>query len=682
MAKDKNSNPQSTATTAISYIRSGKNKGKDKDKDKDNGESSDMTRNSAKDLESESLAAIREKVSKFQPKIDSLLPRMLNRTAAATSKPTAVDQGTSRNTVNTTKQPTAVVASPTSKPKPKKGANSPVTSIASRFPKGSRAKPLPHKTPEVVAPTHPISTSGSPRVGDQPEQAIILSSPPSPPPFVEHDEDVDDDGNSKGIKDHESHYTRKAATRPILPQSDKHGRQSRPINSTSMAARIPTIISISSSRSDGSSSVIPSVQEDRIADWMGGVLEAMKQDQSIETSDVKIDSTSAAEIPTLARVKSETYDMPPKTNLEATNIEEPRKSVLRRLPPAIPRHTTVPPDSSPPRSPHPSRSPILVGSSLDENEVLSVEIVEKEIPCKGKDVLIKNSLPSLPPVPLFREIMEWDESNFKTTASSSKTTTAAAILTGTEAVEQNHYHHDDDLSTVVEQKPTQDSFVSHSSLMPFTCEMDEDDEHKEEELYDRLRREPKEPSLPSALTSSCLQELGLLKRKSNGRDSSRKRRFGDDLSPMDEDDGERDSVKQAHEIASAILAQEEVFPASIGAAPESPSLSSSLYNVIEAPEYSYALPYRTRQKEQDEMHTRSSQIQKLGADESGTSSQTGQRPLTGAWSELANVSLPSPPSQIVLSTLPSMPTFSSALDSEPSLTILNSKHGSQEEGKS
>jgi hypothetical protein len=251
---------------------------------------------------------------------------------------------------------------------------------------------------------------------------------------------------------------------------------------------------------------------------------------------------------------------------------------------------------------------------------------------------------------------EVDEVQVKAIGSPTKTRTIEPTSTRT-AVSRPDYHEEDDRSTVVGGQPTQDSITGFASLLSFAYENNNDHglDETEEESWSQMRQ-----GLPSGLTSSCLQELGILKRKnSTDRSDSGKRRNGSSANATQDDDaqdGDGDDI--------VILAQRDVFPESLGEAPASLSFPSNSFQVLEAPEYTFALPDRTRQDQLIQPSIQSESTQEL--DEWGDPRiQPGQRSVQGASISYHQPSFPSPPSQTSFSTLPTMPTFPNSFPREP-----------------
>ncbi|KAF9996115.1 hypothetical protein BGZ80_010145 [Entomortierella chlamydospora] len=700
----------SRPTRSSSSKNNNNEKGKAKAKDVDN--EGDMT-------DIESLAIIQEKVSKFQPKINSILPRMLSKTnaaaaaAATTTTDTtpsksnpAVEQGTSSgnssgrsakpgvgSTVATTKATTkestpsknkdkpattiskkpATTAGSSSKSKSKKSPGPSGASIAALIPKGSRYRPLPQKAQEFDRHDASMTSSYTTRTEGQQDEVIVLSSSLTPASSIwenDHSRGGGGDDSAGDLGEVEIEPEQLNATTPTAKGDENVNSKKAASKITPATAKMPSIVSIGSTKSFDYASGIPSVQVDRIADWMGGVKEAMEKDKEEELHDLP--SLPVVETVTPSITKTETGSKRSGEPTEPKTRAEARKPILRRPPPGIPRHTASTTSFSPSPPPEePTASPVMVLSSLEGGSLMATS-AEDERSDKGKLVLVQDSMP---PMSSYQEISKSNESfaNSSVVVSpspsspqlpSNKASAAMDTPAGPVVVGRN-YHQDDEVSTVVGQ-PTQDSIGGLQSLPSFAYESGNNVSKEEEEYYERARQESKEPSLPSALTSSCLEELGLLKRKSSGQGKEfRKRRSRGGLSPADEGDEDDDD--------GIILAQMEAFPSSIGAAPASSSFECSSVepspNILEAPEYTHALPDRTRQSDgQDQAPT-----QDLDPAGETPGKQKQQSRKNGP----RDTSFPSPPTQVTFSTLPTMPSFPSQLQSEPSLILLGSQNPNQ-----
>ncbi|KAI1294372.1 hypothetical protein EDD11_008140 [Mortierella claussenii] len=621
-----------------------------------------------KDMEDrqEPLAAIQKKVSRFQPKIDALLPRMLSTAASESNTPAAasvaqipsgqrgaraVPTGSEKLTgtplpvteIATTSKPQFATES-TSKPKSKKSPGSPVTSIAALIPKRSRAKPLPlPRTPEHSA-YNTSATAALPlkptrlRTGDHVEKAIVLSSSlPSSPSYTDFRilDYEDNDVCKRGLDEMEvepeqvedERYTAGAinnrSNRRQVREDDSIALRANPVVMTE-AKKIPSIISINSSRSDNCASIAPSVQVERIANWMGDVKQAMEQDVAEGTIN------PAEPVVTLPEV-IEADTAPPKA---IRSIQELGDGNLVSRRPGLRR---PPPDDE--------NMDVFKGFTHSKGEQSD----------ENNSILAKDSLASAPSVPLFHEVSNVCEG---------QAITSNTALSASKALQSMGHCLDNDLSTVVGQDPTQDSFRKSGSLLSFAHEQDKSAATE----LNRHGKGQQEPSLPSALTSSCLQELGLLKRRrSRGEDGADrgKRSISRKSSPII---GGDDDVDGQEEDQGLILAQGDIFPSGIDSAPASSSLSTSsltpsAYNVLSVPEYTYALPERRRLADQDKGEAHS----QTGSEEGSWSQlQPGQQQLSGVWSEVRSPSFSSSPSQISLSMMPTMASFSSQGNHETS----------------
>ncbi|KAF9170673.1 hypothetical protein BGX21_010791 [Mortierella sp. AD011] len=694
----------SRPTRSSSSKSNNNEKGKGKAKDVDN--EGDMT-------DIESLAIIQEKVSKFQPKINSILPRMLSKANTASTATTTADttpskstltveQGTSSGnssgrsakpgvgstvatTMATTKESTpdknkqkpaiaiskkpGATAGSSSKSKPKKSSGPSGASIAALIPKGSRSRPLPQKVQEFDRHDASMTSNYTTRTEGQQDEVIVLSSSLTPASSIlenDHSRGCGGDDSAGDLGEIEIEPEQLNATSSTARGDGNVSSKKATSKITPAAAKMSSIVSIGSTKSFDYASGIPSVQVDRIADWMGGVKEAMEKDKEEELHDLPSLPVVETVTPTITKTETESKRSGEPTEPKAR--AEARKPILRRPPPGIPRHTASTTSFSPSPPPEePTASPFVVLSSLEDGSLMVTSAEDKRSD-KGKLVLVHDSMPSMSS---YQEISKSNESfaNSSVVASSSpsspqspsnKASAAMDRPTGSGVAGRN-YHQDDELSTVIGQ-PTQDSIGGLQSLPSFVYESGNSVSKEEEEYYEQARQESKEPSLPSALSSSCLEELGLLKRKSSGQGKEfRKRRSRGGLSPTDEGDEDDDD--------GIILAQMEAFPSSIGAAPASSSFECSSVepslNVLEAPEYTHALPDRTRQSD--------GQDQDL--DPAGEMS--GKQKPHSRKNGPQDTSFPSPPTQVTFSTLPTMPSFPSQLQSEPSLILLGSQNPNQ-----
>ncbi|KAF9429811.1 hypothetical protein BGZ76_001097 [Entomortierella beljakovae] len=614
------------------------------------------------------IAMLQEKVAKFPPKIESLLPRMLNKgdtsitnasksskeqvtiggnnnyhTTATTQKATTTKESTSKKTTSTSTKNLSV---PTSKSKSRKSPSPSGTSIAALIPKGSRARPLPQIAQEPNTQDTNKEPESNTRVGDQPESAIILSSSL---PSMSLNWDY---RNSKSQEDQGS-----------IDQEEPQLETKSGASKTATMGTMPSVMSIGSTKSIGNASMIPSIQLDRISDWMGGVKEAMQQDEAEEPANTTSRTAHAPTIPTEPTGNNRSKPVVVLKPEGPKITEESRKPILRRPPPGIPRHAQSITNTSPSPSPEVSTSSaVVVLSSLAEDDLLTTMEVDQQIrkvPGTSQHILIQDSLPS----DLYsQELPEFPESN---TTSKNPAAIDARENPGSR---RQSYGKGDEVSTIVGQNLTQDQPSMPQSLPSFVYDDDENISKSEEEYYSRVRQgqEFKEPSLPSALTSSCLQELGLLKRKPTGEEGElRKRRLRGETNLDENEEEEGDSI---------MLAQMGAFPSSIGAAPSSlsflPESLSLSQDVIESPEYSHALPERLRQTNENQPQSQLST--------QNFEPEQNQQPRRSSVDGSKGTSFPSPPTQITFSTLPTMPSFPSQLQSEPSLILLGSQNPNQD----
>ncbi|KAG0274714.1 hypothetical protein BGZ96_004133 [Linnemannia gamsii] len=464
-----------------------------------------------------------------------------------------------------------------------------------------------------------------------------------------------------------------------------------------------SVISVASSKDDHAS-IIPSMQVERIANWMGGVKEAMEEDDTLE-----LDSTSS-EHHQATIFASKNINNASRTTLgkpvnadttEDTSAAGPRKPALRRPPPAPSRHVVTLVDVSPPLPPQAQAQSVfeVVPLSLSEDEPLqrnhrsgqkfvttfATTTTNQRSGSKGKRVFVEDSLSSLPPVPLFHEetsnVSESEAHRHRSGGEPSSSATPLKIAVAS----HNPPPPQDDLSTIVGgQAPTQDSFVGGpvQSLPSFMYEAEESIEARIGGA--EMEHAQNDPSLPSELTASCLQELGLKRKSVRDRSygTGGKRRhlksrvgYGTRGSNIDsvleegddeDDEGEEDEEEEDDDrVGGVALAQRAAFPSSFDLAPMT-TLSSSMtpplsLEVIEGPLATYTPAGRTATREDKENENPTSSITR----------QQQQQHLQGD-----PPSFPSPPASLVFSTMPSMPTlptFPSVLYQEPSLIMIESQ---------
>jgi hypothetical protein len=516
-----------------------------------------------------------------------------------------------------------------------------------------------------------------------------------------------------GDEDQDDHMDRTAGVRTATAS---HG--------VDLRKKQPSVISVASSKDDRAS-IIHSVQVDRIANWVGGVKEAMEEDDTLELDSTFQPGHQQAITPGSTNTKNESRTTleKPVVNTDATedtSAAEPRKPALRRPPPAPSRHVVTLVDASPPLPPQDQAQSVfeVVPSSLLEDEPLqrnyrsgqksavttTTFTTNQRSGSRGKRVFVEDSLSSLPPVPLFHEetsnVSESDAHPRKSDAhprksdahprkndahprkSGGKPSSSTAPLK-TAIVSHNPLPQQDDLSTIVGGgAPTQDSFVGGpvQSLPSFIYETEEDVEVKIDGA--EMEHAQNDPSLPSELTASCLQELGL-KRK-NVRDRSygvggKKRHLksrggygisGSNIDRVLEEGNDEEEEDEEEEdngcVGGVALAQRAAFPSSFDLAPMS-TLSSSVtpplsLEVIEGPLATYTPAGRTAAREDKE---------NVNPSGSTTHQQQQEQHHQGD-----PPSFPSPPASLVFSTMPSMPTlptFPSLLYQEPSLIMIDSQ---------
>ncbi|KAF9156196.1 hypothetical protein BG015_006781 [Linnemannia schmuckeri] len=678
------------------------------------------------------------------------------------NKNTAATTATSKSTA------ASLTTAATSRSKKSSGtASTAVTSIAERLPKGSRAKPLPPKSTIPTLPSTPTSVYSerqqqSTQTGDKLSQAISLSSSMPSIPSQMEPIDLDEDGDER-MTESSAFYLSLATTEgdndnrhPVTTTTTKHTPQQHQYTTKKVAEdedqdgsmdrtadvraaathdidpkkKQASIISIASSK-DNYASVIPSVQVERIANWMGGVKEAMEDDDTLElstsrpghqrmTTSASTNSNNALTALEKPVVKVDTAEDTSATTV-ATAATVPRKPALRRPPPAPSRHVVTLVDASPPLPPQAQAQSVfeVIPLSLEDEPLqrnyrsgqktaatststtvttAMIATTTQTSGSKGKRVFVEDSLSSLPPVPLFHESSNVSESDAHRRRSGGESSSSSTTPFKTSVVNHNthhyHPHHQDDLSTIVGgQAPTQDSFVDGpvQSLPSFIYETEEEAKARIDGGggAEEIENAQKDPSLPSELTASCLQELGLKRKNVRDRSydaSGRKRHLksrvgygtrgsnidrvleeGDDKD--DEEEGDEEDEEEDGGVGVA-LAQRAVFPSSFDLAPIS-TLSNSVtpplsLEVIEGPLATYTPAGRTATREDKENEQPSG----------GTAQQQQQQQQYQG----DPPSFPSPPASLVFSTMPSMPTlptFPSILYQGPSLIMIDSQTQSQ-----
>ncbi|KAG0056603.1 hypothetical protein BGZ83_004385 [Gryganskiella cystojenkinii] len=641
--------------------------------------------------DSDALAAIQSKLSQFQPKINTMLPRMMEKaatekatTATTTAAAVAASQRPSKGKktaeahtrdkvplpqeyTSTTKESTSTPSTSTKRPSSSSASKSVATkvpasttgassksvaqsstpgpgktsstskaavtkSIADLIPKRSRAKPLVQKTAAQAEPIHapPPEPARPPQTGRQLSQAIILSSSLPTSPMEEIHIHLDDENGGDG---------------PEGP-------------SAALLERQKSVVSIDSTfKSDDSPVGLPSIEMDKIARWMGGVQEAMQQREEGEANageqgfeNDKPDNTYTRGAVTTAGLKAAAVTTTDPAKTKSSSITAKSKgtsdastSTTRRVALRRPPHFSRTGDKNREKSPsvtddQHSSHPVVHTSQeeapeeeqehdeeeedpmLDPLEALLLnhrrrqpQPRQRQQPAKAvpSKVLAKDSIPSVPPAPLNQ-----DPSDLQSMLARQD---SGALQHGG----GDDPYGDDDLSTVVgAHKRTQDSYPA-SSLPSFLYEQGGDEEmvdrlavKEDEEAYYRRNmlvpdtQEPqgphKEPepeptqdlepgstqepmlkpepvleqpepvqddpalhSLPSELTASCLQELGLKRKKSGGK-HAKKRRPGSNASGgrlvgLQEEEGDNYEEDEGEdEDESPILAQPIIEPSSFG----------------------------------------------------------------------------------------------------------------------
>ncbi|KAG0093269.1 hypothetical protein BGZ93_004160 [Podila epicladia] len=390
--------------------------------------------------------------------------------------------------------------------------------------------------------------------------------------------------------------------------------------------REPSILTIESSKTFSIASDIPSIEVDAIERWVGGVQYALSSDD---------DETTANHASNL---------IPGTTNAIST----------RQQPSTLAHPATlgvIEIDSSPPH---------VIPSTFDDQEVESLsgkdgERSHPQTPQKGRQarVLVPDSL-------------SWTSSaprNLRTGSSVSPVKVQQA---------------QDDISTIVGGQPTQDTFGLRS-LPSFVSDRDNLEREMDEQDRDR---EP--AALPSGLTSSCLQELGLLKRRTSDSNSPRKRRASAGWNSELGSDPLHEDLEE-----DVMMAQRGYFPSSFGAAPSTQSPLSYNYGLASIDEDSpkYQPMARLRHalgQTQSCEDVEDGDVRDGSRDSSYPSveSMRGQesyedfhrRILADTRAHIlddSQPSLPSMPSMTGLSTLPSFPSIPS-LPTLPSFTSMPS----------
>ncbi|KAF9334655.1 hypothetical protein BG006_001785 [Podila minutissima] len=475
----------------------------------------------------DALTAIQDKLAKDQPKIGGYLSRMgVKPVVAANTGHTSTDKKASTSSTKpTTPKATSSSAARNStgnKGSAKSKKEPALVSIADKIPRGSRAKPIPPKQAQS-----PLQSAGS------------KSPSPSTPHSAKEDTSQSTEDDLVIIQPSPSQHSKPSAPLVARPRQTREQPQTIVLSSSppdsrndsdlecdiaeiqepseaDKMMREPSILTIESSKTFSIASDIPSIEVDAIERWVGGVQQALGSDD---------DETTAIRASNLI----------PGTT-KAINTRQ-QSSILAR--PAT--HGVIKINSSPPH---------VIPSTFDEQEVKPVsgkdgECSHPQTPQKGRQarVLVPDSL-------------SWTSS------------APHNLWTGSSVSPVKGPQAQDDISTIVGGQTTQDTFGLRS-LPSFVS----DRENLEQEM-DEQENDQRPAALPSGLTSSCLQELGLLKRRTSDSNSPRKRRtsagwnseLGSD--PLHEDPEE-----------DVMMAQRGYFSSSFGAAPSTQSPLSYNYGL-------------------------------------------------------------------------------------------------------
>ncbi|KAF9392882.1 hypothetical protein CPB97_007408 [Podila verticillata] len=600
----------------------------------------------------DALAALQDKLAKDQPKIGGYLSRMGVKPAQfANTGHTSTDKKASTVSTKPTtpKATSSSAAGSTGNKGSAKSKKAPaLVSIADKIPRGSRAKPIPPKQPQS-----PLQTTGprspsppTPHLGkeDTPQftedDTVVID--PSPPQLPKHSTPL----VVRPKQTRQQPQTIVLSSSPPDSENDSDleydaAETNEPTGGVDkIVQREPSILTIESSKTFSMASDIPSIEVDAIERWVGGVRHALGDN----------DETAAH---TAIRTS--------KSVPEATGGFN-----SSRQPPSPARsgaHSIIQIDSSPPH---------VIPSTFDDQEAE---------PAQAKDEIEPSHLRT--PSRMGRQA--------RVLAPDSLSWTASAPLD--RASRNLHQVQDDgDISTVVGGQPTQDtfglrslpSFVSDGEIMERKNVGVDEQEHDQEPA-----------ALPSGLTSSCLQELGLLKRRVSENNSPRKRRTSSGWNSELGSDPHHDDPEDV------MMAQRGYFPSSFGAAPstQSPlSYNHALASIDEdSPKYQpIDVSFQTRLRHAMGQAP-SGEDGEEGDGEDGSShpieSMPGQesyedfhrRILADARAHVldSQPSLPSMPSMTGLSTLPSFPSIPSlptmpSFSSMPSSGAFNEHEQTQE----
>ncbi|KAG0031599.1 hypothetical protein BGZ81_000945 [Podila clonocystis] len=414
-----------------------------------------------------------------------------------------------------------------------------------------------------------------------------------------------------------------------------------PSDETGNMVREPSILTIESSKTFSIASDIPSIEVDAIERWVGGVQQALgSDDDDDETAPIRASNL-----------------VPGTTN--AINSTRQRPSTVAR--PVTQGVIEI--DSSPPH---------VIPSTFDDQEVE---------PVLGKDD--EHSHPQTPQMGRQARVLAPDSLSW--TASAPRN-----LRTGSSVSPVKGSHVQDDISTIVGGQPTQDTFGLRS-LPSFVS----DRENLEREI-DEQERDQEQAALPSGLTSSCLQELGLLKRRTSDNSSPRKRRTSAGWNTELGSDPLHEDLEE-----DMMMAQRGYFPSSFGAAPSTMSPLSYNYGLAsideDSPKYKpmARLRHAVGQAQSGE-DGESGDVHDGSRDRSYPSveSMRGQESYEDFHRRIladsrvhvlddSQPSLPSMPSMTGLSTLPSFPSIPSiptlpSFSSMPSSAAFHEQEPTQE----
>ncbi|KAG0339430.1 hypothetical protein BG000_002118 [Podila horticola] len=596
----------------------------------------------------DALVAIQDKLVKDQPKIGGYLSRMgVKPVVAANTGHTSTDKKASNSSTKVA-PPKATSASAARGSAGNKGSakskKEPVlVSIADKIPRGSRAKPIPPKqarsplqSTESKSPSSSTPHSIKEDTSQSTEDDLVIIHP-SPPQHSKSSTQL----VARSRQAREQPQTIVLSSSPPDSENDSDleydiAETEEPAGEADKMVREPSILTIESSKTFSMASDIPSIEVDAIERWVGGVQKAMGSDD---------DETVAIH----AGI----------TNPIHSTRQQP--STLAR--PAT--HGAIEISSSPPH---------VIPSTFDDEEAEPVSTKDNE-----------HSRPQTPKKGLQARVLAPDSLSWTASVLLDRMQTESSVSPSKGPQVQ------DDMSTIVGGQPTQDTFGLRS-LPSFVSDRDNMGREVDEQEHDQ---EP--TALPSGLTSSCLQELGLLKRRVSDTNSPRKRRtsagWSSELgSDLHHEDPEEDLM----------MAQRGYFPSSFGAAPSTQSPLSYNYGLAsideDSPKYQpmARLRYAVGQQAQSGEDGEGVDGQDGSRDSSYPSveSMRGQesyedfhrRILADARAHIfddSQPSLPSTPSMTGLSTLPSFPSIPSlptlpSFSSMPSSTAFNEEEPTQE----